>query len=264
MNNNGNLPNAFPGAPNLNLNIQVNQNVPTGTSTTSVPYIGYKFQKAGTNGNLIAVLLDESGSMNSCRHATIAGFNEFVLGQKSVSNAGAAYLTLNKFDSPKITTVYADRIISEVPELTTSTYTPNGGTNLYDGIGYTIEQVNNALAKIPEDSRPGVTIVITTDGQENSSNKFTSAKIKEMVAATEEAGWSYLFLAANLDSFAVGSAFGMNAMNSVNYSTSKMGATMTALNSTVTKMRVAKTAGLGTEAVYASAMFTDQERNDIV
>lgn len=243
-----NLPNPFPG---------VND------STNFKTKINYKLNKAGKNGTLIAVVLDESGSMNSCRKQTIEGFNEFVLGQKNAENAGAAFLTLNKFDSPKIETVYADRPIAEVPDLNNRTYSPNGGTNLLDCIGYTIEQVNTALASHDEETRPGVIILIMTDGEENASIKFDNETIKSLVTAAEKSDWSFVFLGANIDAFSVGATFGMNSLNSVNYSTHNMGATMSAMSATTTRMRSAKMAGLDTHAVYASASMTDEERERI-
>jgi hypothetical protein len=72
----------------------------------------YDFARAGKNGTLIAVIMDESGSMSSVQNQTIAAFNEFVLGQKnSGKETGAAYMTLVKFDAPDIHTVFSNRPI---------------------------------------------------------------------------------------------------------------------------------------------------------
>jgi hypothetical protein len=244
------LPNPFPG---LGLKTTV-----TTTVTTKTPK--YKFKKAGTAGTLIAVVLDESGSMASCWDATIAGFNEYVAGQRAATDAGAGYLTLNKFEGGHISTVFADRPLSEVPPLDKTNYTPRGGTNLLDAIGHTIEQVNASLDKLKKRDRPGVIIVITTDGDENSSHKYDNEQIKAMVAAAEKSDWSFVFMGANIDSFSVGSTFGMNALNTVNYSTANMADTMAALSATTTRMRTAKMSGADNQTVYASAMFTESEK----
>lgn len=245
---NGTLPNPFPG--------HVQATVATATKETPK----YKFKKAGTNGNLIAVVLDESGSMSSCWDQTISGFNEFVQGQRNAKEAGDAKLTLNKFDAPRIETVFADRPLAEVPALDKTNYHPNGGTNLLDCIGYTIEQVNDSLAKLKKKERPGVIVLIMTDGEENQSRKYNNEQIKAMVAAAEKADWSFVFLGANIDAFSVGANFGMNVSNSVNYSTANMAQTMDVLSATTVRMRSAKMAGMDTQAVYASATFTDEER----
>ena len=223
----------------------------------------YKFKQTGTNGNLIAVVMDESGSMMPVQAATIAGFNEFVQGQRAAVNAGAATLTLNKFDAPHIKNVFRDRPLSEVPNLTTATYTPNGGTNLLDAIGQTIEEVDAALAARKKKDRPGVIVLIMTDGEENASRKYNGTQIQAMVAAAEKADWSFVFLGANIDAFSVGASFGMNTFNSVNYSTANMAQTMNTLSDTTVRMRSAKMAGMDTHAVYASASMTAEERNRI-
>lgn len=241
-----NLPNPFPAS--------MQNNIPLS-----------KFKRAGTVGTLIAVILDESGSMSSAQKATIAGFNEYVASQRAAENAGNAYMTLVKFDAPHIETVFADRPIEEVPELDTKTYKPNGGTNLLDAIGFTIENVNNSLASRKKYQRPGVIIIITTDGYENCSIKYNNDQIKAMVKAAEDADWSFVFMGANIDSFAVGSAFGMNASNSVNYSTSNLDGTYSGLSATTSRMRSAKMAGISTRDIYASAaMFSDDEKKKML
>ena len=252
---NGTLPNPFPG-------LGVTQTTVT-VATTTTPTTTYKFKKAGTKGNLIAVVLDESGSMMSCYDSTISGFNEFVQGQRAAENAGDATLTLNKFDAPHIKTVFENLAIGEAPALDKKNYQPNGGTNLLDCIGYTIEQVNATLEKNKKKDRPGVIVLIMTDGEENQSHKYNGTQIKDMVAAAEKADWSFVFLGANIDAFSVGASFGMNAMNSVNYSTANMAQTMDTLSTTTVRMRSAKMAGMDTHAVYASASMTAEERDRI-
>jgi hypothetical protein len=248
-----NLPNPFPAGLQASVTVNVKHTTPKTT----------KFKRAGTAGNLISVVLDESGSMQSCRDTTIIGFNEYVAGQ-TAADAGACWLTLNKFEGGHIRTVYENRDIREVPVLDTKNYAPAGGTNLLDAIGHTIEQVNTILDSKKKLDRPGVIIVIMTDGEENCSHKYNNEMIKSMVAAAEKADWSFVFLGANIDSFAVGSTFGMNAMNTVNYSTSNMAGTMAAMSATTTRMRSAKLSGMDTQAVYASSMWTEQERADMV
>lgn len=248
------LPNPFPGHGQINV---------TTTTTVSTQIPKYKFKKAGTNGNLIAVVLDESGSMNVCRDTTIAGFNEFVQGQRDAANAGKGYLTLNKFEGGKVKTVFTDRPLTEVPKLDHGSYTPAGGTNLLDAIGKTIEQVNESLDKLKKKDRPGVIVLIMTDGEENCSTRYSNDMVKAMVGAAEKADWSFVFLGANIDAFSVGATFGMSALNSVNYSTANMTATMAATSTMTTNMRSAKMAGLDTQAVYASTSMSQEDRERI-
>jgi hypothetical protein len=246
-----NLPNPFPG-------VAINAAVAVQVSNSKEK--SYKFKKAGKNGTLVTIVLDESGSMQSCWDSTIAGFNEFVQGQRAVENtAGVGYLTLIKFDSPNIQTVFNNRPLNEVPLLDKSNYTPNGGTNLLDAIGNAIESVNSVLSQSKKKDRPGVIITIMTDGAENASHRFNNNQIKEMVAAAEKADWTFTFLGANIDAFAVGSTFGMNASNSINYNTNNMHETMSAVSESTVRMRLAKTAGVSTAELYSSGLYTTAE-----
>lgn len=247
-----NLPNPFPGHQK-----PVAQATPIVTEVTNP----YKFKKAGKSGTLITLVLDESGSMASCWDATISGFNEFVNGQKTVStaDAGKGYLTLIKFDAPSIHTMYENKDIKDVIPLDRNTYRPNGSTNLLDAIGTAINSVNKELSRFKKKHRPGVIITIMTDGGENASRSFNNEQIKQMVKAAEESDWTFTFLGANIDSFAVGSTFGMTARNTVNYSTNNMTETMNAVSASTSRIRSAKFAGTSTEAIYNAGLYTDAE-----
>lgn len=221
---------------------------------------------AGRCGTLIAVILDESGSMTSCRDATITGFNEFVAGQAGALGSGEAYLTLVKFDAPSITTVCENTNVKQVTPLTTATYSPGGGTNLMDAIGVTMNRINQLLSRTEVEDRPGVLVVIITDGEENSSKEYRSSQIKQMVSAAETKGdWTFQFLGANVDAFTMGSTFGMNQANTATYDVSSMAATMSVLNSSTQRVRSAKSMGVSTAELYASsALYSDEERGRII
>jgi hypothetical protein len=233
----------------------------TTTATTTVTVEKpVKIKKAGKQGTLITMIIDESGSMGVVRDSTIVGFNEFVQGQRATeATAGAGYLTLVKFEGWKVETVYHNRPLSEVPALDNNTYQPGGGTNLLDAIGDTIKAVNAVLSDKKKKDRPGVIITIMTDGEENSSRRYTNQQIKDMVAAAEKADWTFQFLGANIDAFSVGSAFGMNASNSVNYDTTSMADTFASISASTVRMRMAKGSGRTTAEIYSSGLYTADE-----
>jgi len=216
----------------------------------------YNFARASNNGTLISVILDESGSMRHAQSSTIAGFNEFVQGQKATEGAGRAYLTVTKLNAPHIHTLYKNKPIENVEPLTERDYQPSGGTNLNDAIGAAIMNVDSVLKAVPESERPGVIIVIMTDGEENASREYTNAQIKEMVAAGEAADYTFLFLGANIDAFSVGSAYGMSALNTVSYNTNDMVSTMSSISASTSAMRGGKFAGMNTQQLYASGTTT--------
>jgi len=221
------------------------------------PTTNWQPRAPGSNGTLIAVVLDESGSMGVVRDATIAGLNEFVAAQRATEGAGAAYLTLVKFDAPKITPLLENVSLASVPHFTHAHYTPNGGTNLMDAIGYTLNRVNHVLGSVPAEERPGVLVVIITDGHENSSREYNTSQIREMVKSAESQEWVFSFLGANVDAFSMGQAFGMQQSNTVTYSTASMGDTMEVLSKMTTTVRMAKSAGMSTSDLYASNRMYD-------
>ncbi len=87
---------------------------------------------------------------------------------------------------------------------------PLGGTALNDAIGHMIVRLGNKFKTMPEDKRPAhVIVVIATDGAENSSREYTHAAVKQMVEEqTEKWQWTFVYLAANVDAFATGGAYG--------------------------------------------------------
>ncbi len=169
------------------------------------------------NKTAIAVVLDRSGSMGSCRNDTIGGFNTFLEEQQKLP--GYATLTLAQFDDV-YEVVYLDRPIKEVPKLTTETFVPRGSTALCDAIGRTIVTLGAKLAAMPEVDRPGkVVVVIITDGGENASHEYTREKIKALTEHQQaKYEWKFVYLGANQDAISVGSSLGMLKSMSASYS----------------------------------------------
>lgn len=223
----------------------------------------YDLAKSGTNGNIIAVILDESGSMDHARKSTISAFNEFLDGQIAASKtAGQGYMTLVKFDAPLIKVVCESRPLNEVPRLNLETYEPRGGTNLNDAIGETINKINKTLMALPESERPGVIFVIMTDGHENASLTYSTTEIRNLVAAAEKMEWTFTFLGANIDAFASSSTLGMGVHNTLQYSTHNMRGTMSSLSDAVASTRFNKGMGASNRAMYSAGLYTDQQRKD--
>lgn len=216
--------------------------------------------KAGKLGTLLVMILDESGSMSSALKQTISGYDEYIHGQKQ--NPEKTYVTLCKFEGGNIVYPYENLHIENVETLATHYY-PKGGTNLYDAIGDAIIKTNEKLKGYSEENRPDVIINIFTDGEENSSKKYTNESVKTLVKQCEDANWTFSFFGANIDSFAVGSTFGMNVNNTFNYNTGSMQDTMIVASSYTTAMRSAKSSGMDTQAAYASVKVSDEDREKI-
>lgn len=144
----------------------------------------------------ISVVLDESSSMDSCRAATVSGFNEFIDEQRQKAE-GVVLVTLTKFaDTHNI--VFQAEDVTNVKALDDETYKPCGCTALYDAIGFTIKSLEEDLDR--EEVTPGVVFVVITDGYNNASKEFTADHIKKMIADREKDGnWTFVFLGADID-----------------------------------------------------------------
>ena len=157
----------------------------------------------------IYFLLDRTGSMASMAADVIGGFNGFLASQRTVP--GFARMTLVQFDTVDPFEVLADGLpLNHVPELTTGTFQPRGGTPLYDATAQMIARAAGRAEERRALGRPAEDIVFVTftDGEENSSVRYTRRDVLAMVKAQEEKGWTFVFLGAGLDAYAEGGAIG--------------------------------------------------------
>lgn len=173
-------------------------------------------KNAPTTHTEIAFILDRSGSMESIRDATIAGFNDFLRDQQSA--AGQTRLTLVLFDD-WIETQFVSFPIAEAIALSRDTFVPRGTTSLLDAIGETVNTLGERLAAMPEDQRPDhVCVAILTDGEENSSGRFTWKDISECIShQTQKYDWEFLFLGAGPDAIATAAKLSIQRENTACY-----------------------------------------------
>ena len=199
------------------------------------------------NFTRIAIILDRSGSMESCKESTVAGFNEFIRTQREIP--GEATVKLVQFDD-QYETVF-DKPLKECPELTQNTFVPRGSTALLDAQGRTIVELGQELAALPEQERPSKVIVVTlTDGLENASKQYNLDKIGEMIREQRDKyNWDFVFLGANQDAIATAAAMSIPLPSAMSYSTSKAGvaATMAAVSHYVGAARSGRSAAFSAE-----------------
>ncbi|MGP1470792.1 MAG: vWA domain-containing protein [Schwartzia sp. (in: firmicutes)] len=174
----------------------------------------------------IVFILDRSGSMGGLESDTIGGFNSLL--KKQRREAGEALLSTVLFDD--VCEVIHDRVpIAEVKDLTEEAYFVRGSTALLDALGGAIRHIGNIHKYIREEDRPEKTlVVVTTDGMENASRRYTYQKVKEMVERQKDRyGWEFLFLGANMDAIDAAKHIGIHADRAVTYQNDEIG---TALN----------------------------------
>lgn len=163
----------------------------------------------------IIFIIDKSGSMVHLASDTIGGFNGFIASQKALE--GKATLTTVLFDS-NLKTLHDGVDIKEVKNMTNSDYMAYGSTAMLDAIGETINRVQDRHDELGVEKPEKVLFVITTDGEENSSRKFTKAQIEKMIKhQTNGHGWEFMFLGANMDSVKEAESIGISSNRSVTY-----------------------------------------------
>ena len=170
----------------------------------------------------IVFILDRSGSMAGLERDTIGGFNAMIRKQKG--EEGEAYVSTVLFDNH--TEVIHDRVdVRKIQPMTRKDYYVRGCTALLDAVGKAIHHVGNVHKYAREEDRPEKTLfVITTDGMENASHKYSYDRVKAMIQRQKEKyGWEFLFLGANIDAASEAARFGIDADCAANYHADRKG-----------------------------------------
>ena len=170
----------------------------------------------------LVFILDRSGSMAGLEDDTIGGFNAMI--EKQKREAGSAIVSTVLFDNES--EVICDRAdIQNIEPMTRKEYYVRGCTALLDAVGGAIHHIGNVHKYAREEDRPEKTLfVITTDGMENASRKYTYDRLKGMIERQKERyGWEFLFLGANIDAAKEAARFGIRADRAANYHADTVG-----------------------------------------
>lgn len=170
----------------------------------------------------LVFILDRSGSMQGLEKDTIGGFNAMIAKQKK--EPGKAFVSTILFDDQ--TEVLHDRVrLDRVRPITAKQYYVRGCTALLDAIGGAIHHIGNIHKYArPEDVPEHTLFVITTDGMENASRRYSAQRVKEMIQHQKEKyGWEFLFLGANIDAVETAGRLGITPDRAVNYHSDSQG-----------------------------------------
>ncbi len=189
----------------------------------------------------LVFILDESGSMSGMEADTIGGFNSMI--EKQRREAGEAYVSTVAFANES--RVIHDRVsLEQVEPLTRQQYTPSGCTALLDALGGAIHHIGNVHKYArPEDVPEHTVFVITTDGMENASRRYTKAEVKTMVERQKDRyGWEFLFLGANMDAIAAAEDIGIRRDRAVKYVPDAQGTELNyrVVSDTICNMRMSR------------------------
>jgi hypothetical protein len=194
---------------------------------------------------IIEFLLDETGSMGSCKNETVAGFNDFLAEQQN--QAGACLLSLTKFDTNGQKTPYVDTDVNMVPSMQPDWFLPGGGTNLRDTIGSRMSALKARLAGWTV--KPNVLFVVMTDGDDNASREFNEPAIKNAIQHYMDDSWTFVYLGADQDALRIAYRLGFPEGNVKSFASAKMRETMQTLATATTAYRSTRaSASSATEA----------------
>ena len=163
----------------------------------------------------VVFILDRSGSMAGLELDTIGGFNSML--EKQRKEPGDAYVSTILFDDTS--EVIHDRLpIHEVPKLTENEYYVRSCTALLDAVGGAISHIANIHKYARQEDIPERTLfIITTDGMENASHRYTYKMVRQMIQEQKEKGWEFIFLGANIDAAQEAERFGIDESMAANY-----------------------------------------------
>lgn len=143
--------------------------------------------------------------MQRRKSEVIEGFNAFIEQQKAIE--GEAYISLTYFNHASQQVVFRTPLY-RFNKLDATNYVCEGSTALLDAIGDVVDTA-------PYGDR--MIVVIQTDGEENSSRRWTNNTLKALIEKKQGEGWTFIFLGANVDSFDQARSLGMNLNTVANY-----------------------------------------------
>ncbi len=170
----------------------------------------------------LVMILDRSGSMCGLEADTIGGFNSMI--EKQKKEDGEAFVSVILFDDTS-ETLY-DRVpIRKVEPMTDKQYYVRGCTALLDTVGEAIHHTATIHRYAREEDRPEKTLfVITTDGMENASHRYSYQDVRRMIEKEKEKyNWEFLFLGANMDAVAEAAKFGISSSRAVTFENDSAG-----------------------------------------
>lgn len=184
----------------------------------------------------IVIVQDTSGSMIATKADAEGGLNNFLAEQ--AKEEGDTLVSLIEFDNH----VALNRSLIPIEQMEPYKLNPGGGTALWDAMGFTVTEFKKHLSRVAVEDRPdAVILLVVTDGEENASRVFDSAKLialltkvqrplvpKKSLALPEDErpdprtyihqrGWLVIYLGSNQDAIAAAKSMGISVDTSMSY-----------------------------------------------
>ena len=145
------------------------------------------------------IVLDESGSMYCVAGQTISGCNETIqtvrMMQNSNKDTQVHYVSIYLFESGRSRYIVHNQPVDAVLDITDKDYRPNACTPLFDALGFTLTELKEIMGQ--PDTLGYVTII--TDGEENSSCRYTLEDVRNLIDELKKKDVIFSFIGANID-----------------------------------------------------------------
>lgn len=205
----------------------------------------------------LVFILDKSGSMHGLEADTIGGFNSLI--EKQKKEDGRALVTTILFDDKS--EMIHDRVdLQYIRSMTNEQYVTGGTTALLDAVGGAVNHIRKIHKYIrPEDVPAKTLFIITTDGMENASRRYTYDRVKKLIEHQKaKYGWEFIFLGANIDAAETAVSMGIGRDRAADFICDKPG---TALNYAVlSEVTSAVRSGAGIASDWNSSINDDMKR----
>lgn len=167
----------------------------------------------------LLLIADRSGSMSNIADDMNGGITTLLAEQ--AAEPGTLRVDLWTFDRIVEHIVKAGRA-TDVPK---EVIVPRGSTALNDAVGQAVTELGESFAALSENKRPGkVVVVIVTDGEENSSREWRAEQVRALVEKQQDTySWQFVFLGANIDSFATAGGYGIGRSGTMDFAASSAG-----------------------------------------
>lgn len=150
------------------------------------------------------IILDESGSMEVIKQATIDGFQNLknnILSSELEFKKQEHLVSVVTFNGRDVKFRLFAQPASELVSFNSKNYHPDNTTPLYDAICKSVFKLKHELHSV---KNYRVLITVITDGCENSSKEFTRKETKFLIESmAEDSRWGFGLIGANIDIGAV-------------------------------------------------------------
>ena len=166
----------------------------------------------------VIFILDGSGSMFSLAKETVSAYNEQLLTIKSLDNQDIN-VSIVSFNTNR--TWHKERVnIKEITLLEDKEYRPQGGTALFDTLGFVCNKFRNIQTE-------AVLVYILTDGEENASREYTGEAIASLIKELQDTDkWTFVYVGATPNIVEIAKTLNIPSSNSAVYAASGDGMVM--------------------------------------